>query len=729
MQKHTVLPLLFCLFSMAAFAQEKMLTIEDATHMNPKLNAASLSQLQWIPGTRNFAYVANNAIVRGIAGNPKRDTLVRLRELNMVLGFNRIDTLKRFPAVTFANENQFYFISSNRLCLTDMLNNTVEVKNSWDKKAANTDLAKPSYRMAYTIDNNLFIADNGKVITVSDEKNPGIVYGSERVHRNEFGIDKGTFWSPTGEHLAFYCMDETMVTDYPLVDVSQRIATVAPTKYPMAGMASHKVTVGIYSLASGKIIYLQTRDRMKTLLPTGLSGDTAGADSIEYLTNVTWSPDEKHLYVAVLNRAQDHMQLNKYDAQTGALVKTLFEERNNRYVEPLHGPWFIGTDPGRFIWQSRRNGFNHLYLYDSEGNPLKQLTDGPWEVSQIVKADKAGTKVFFMANREDPIGSQLYSVDLKKGEIRLLTGETGVHFAQVCDDGKFIIDNYNNLSKAREIQLLGETGLTAEVLLTAGNPLKDYRLGETSIFTIPAGDRTPLYCRLIKPVDFDSTKKYPVIIYVYGGPHSQLVTRSWLGGGGLFLNYLASKGYVVFTLDNRGTAARGAEFEQVIHRNLGVAELADQMAGVRFLKQLPYVDSTRIGVNGWSYGGFMTITMMLKNPGTFKVAVCGGPVTDWQYYEVMYGERYMDTPQENPDGYKNACLMNHAGNLTGKLLIIHDDQDGTVVPQNSLVFLKKCVDLGKQVDFFLYPGHEHNVRGKDRIHLNQKMVQYFQDYL
>ncbi len=719
MNKYFCIVLLSIVFSFNLRAQTKLLTIEDASYMSPKLNAANLSQLQWLPGAEQFVYVANNSLIQGSAAKPKRDTLVRLPDLNLLLKYNKLDTLKRFPSVTFLTKDQFYYISGSKLFQCDIMKNAVAMVNSWDEKAANLDVDPSGKLAAFTRGNNLFISAGGKETAVSAEKNEGIVYGSERVHRNEFGIGKGTFWSPDGQNLAFYRMDETMVADYPLVDVTTRIATVNPTKYPMAGMTSHKVTVGVYSVKSGKTIYLQTS--------SPVSPDSAAR--IEYLTNITWSPDGKTIYIATLNRDQDFMQLNAYDAVNGQFIRTLFEEKNNTYVEPLTGPKFLAGDAGKFIWESRRDGFNHLYLYDVKGTLIRQLTKGPWEVTEFLKTDEAGSKAWFLCNKDNPLDRQLYAADINNDNIAAVTGISGTHGVKISDDNQYYIDTYSSTSVSRQVEILDQKGKSMQTLVENTNPLRDYKLGETSIFTLKNEENTDLYCRLIKPAGFDPEKKYPVIIYVYGGPHSQLITNSWLGGAGLFLNYLADMGYVVFTLDNRGTSNRGRDFEQAIFRNLGTKEVRDQMVGVNYLKSLPFVDSTRIGINGWSYGGFMTVSMFLKHPGTFKVAVCGGPVIDWKYYEVMYGERYMDTPQSNPDGYKNACLLNYVKNMEGKLLIIHDDQDGTVVPQNSMTFLKKCIDEGKQVDFFIYPGHEHNVRGKDRVHLNQKMVQYFRENL
>ncbi len=706
-------------------AQSRLLTMEEATGMNTALRSATMAQLQWMGKSSSFAWVKEDVLLSGNVRPSATDTLLTLAVLNSVTGALLEKPLKKFPSVTFLDEKRFLFPSANKYILFDLSDQTARKVNGCDAEAVNIDLEKSTFKIAYTKGNNLFIAFRDKEIPVTHDSLPGIVNGSERVHRNEFGISKGTFWSPKGTLLAFYRMDESGVTDYPLVDIMQRIAVEKPVKYPMAGMKSHKVTLGVYDTRYGKTVFLHTpylEDPSANLSPEE-------KDDMEYLTNVSWSPDEKFIYIACLNRDQDHMKFNKYDASTGHLVKTLFEERSDKYVEPEHPAEFLDDNRNLFIWQSARDGFNHLYLYDSEGNLVRRLTEGPWVVQRFVKYDAVSGKVFFLWNMDNPLDTRLYAVPVKKGNPYPVISVPGTHEPLISGDGSFILDKFNSLDISGQVELLDNKGKNIRMLLQNSNPLKEFNLGKTSLFALKNEENTDLWCRLIRPVDFDSTKKYPVIIYVYGGPHSQLVTNTWLGGGGLFLNYLAQQGYVVFTLDNRGTSDRGLAFEQAIFRQLGKYELSDQMAGVKYLKSLPWVDTTRIGINGWSYGGFMTITMMLRQPGTFKVGVCGGPVTDWKYYEVMYGERYMDTPESNPEGYKDACLLNYVKDLKGKLLIIHDDLDETVVPQNSLTFLKKCVDEKKQVDFFIYPGHEHNVRGTDRVHLNQKMVQYFKDYL
>jgi dipeptidyl-peptidase-4 len=414
---------------------------------------------------------------------------------------------------------------------------------------------------------------------------------------------------------------------------------------------------------------------------------------------------------------------------TGMYIKTLYEETNQRYVEPQSGLFFLNKTPSKFLILSQRDGWNHIYMMETNTNDKKQLTKGPWVVKDILGIDKNDEFVYFTGNRENPIETQLYSLELKTGNIARLTQAEGTHAPNLSPDFSYFIDSYNSLKIANQIDLTTTKGVKVRTLHTSIDPLKDYKLGETSIFTIKNKQNTDLYCRMIKPADFDPQKKYPVLVYVYGGPHSQLVTNSWLGGAGLFLNYMAQKGYLIFTLDNRGTSNRGFEFESCIHRQVGVLEMEDQLEGVNYLKSLPYVDASRIGLDGWSYGGFMTLTLLLKNPGVFKDATCGGPVIDWKWYEIMYGERYMDRPDENQDGYEKASLLNYVDSLNAPLLIFQGAQDNTVVWQHSQSFIEKCIKAGKLVDYFIYPTHEHNVSGPDRAHLWKKIEQFHDQHL
>ena len=702
--RRLILSLILVVQIIPALAQGKMLVPEEIM-ANRTLYPSGLTNLQWQGNSGFFTWQEGSIILRSHVKKENIDTLYNLESFNKLFSVTGKQPLKRIPYISWKDDQTMVFnVAQEYYMIKD---GNLTVMHSLPENARNNDEAPTTGYMAYTIDNNLFIAVGGRTTQVTSDSDKAIVNG-QSVHRNEFGINKGTFWSPDGGKLAFYRMDESMVTEYPIVDITTRVAELNSIRYPMAGMTSHQVTVGVFDINSGNTVFLKT-----------------GEPKDQYLTNVAWSPDEKYIYVAVINRDQNHMKLNQYDVTTGDLVKTLFEEKNERYVEPQNPMVFLPEQNDHFIWQSQRDGYNHLYLYNTEGKLVRQLTQGNWVVTGLSGFDESGKGIFYTSNEASPVGDYLYFLDLRSGRRGLLTSEKGTHNVIIRPDGNYFITSYSNLSTPRVVKLQESKGKYFRELKKAENPLKDYELGVTDIFTIKADDgTTDLYCRLIKPAHFDPQTRYPVFVYVYGGPHAQLVTDTWMSGG-LFLQYMAQKGYVVFTVDNRGTANRGFEFESIIHRRLGEIEKADQMKGIEFLKSLPYVDQERIGVDGWSYGGFMSVNLKLSYPEVFKVATAGGPVTDWKYYEVMYGERYMDTPEQNPDGYKNSSLLNKTENLKGKLMIIHGCVDPTVVWQQSLDFVNACIANKKQLDYFVYPTHEHNVGGIDRAHLFRKISEYF----
>lgn len=587
-------------------------------------------------------------------------------------------------------------------------------QKDWRKPANNDPKLEERVKLK---EGNLYV--DGKLVERGDGYN--IVLG-ESVHRNEFGINGGLFWSPQANYLAFYRMDQSMVVDYPIVNTKAREAEVRNIKYPMAGMKSHEVTVGVYDTRNQRLVYLST------------ARDTTVHEREMYLTNIAWSPDEKYVFIAKINREQNHMWLEQYDAITGAFVKVLFEETNPRYVEPCE-PMFFTPKGDQFLWFSMRDGYKHLYLYNMDGTLVKQVTRGEYEVEDFIQFDKKGENIFIYANKDNLAGRDAYRVNLKKGTMECLTmqenGLHGTHTIALNEQGTMWIDLWSSVDVPMRADLRDlKHKNVVHTFFTSENPLEGYAMPGVKLGTIKAADgKTDLYYRLITPPDMEPGKKYPTLVYVYGGPHSQLVTDSWLGGGNLYFMFLAQQGYVVFTVDNRGTDNRGFEFESCTHRHLGEIEMADQMEGVKFLRSLPFVDENRMGVEGWSFGGFMTITMKLAHPEIFKVGCAGGPVIDWKWYEIMYGERYMDTPQENPDGYEANCLLNKAQNLEGRLLVIHGCEDNTVVWQHSLEFIERCINNYKQVDYFVYPHHEHNVLGRERLHLYQKMFQYYEDHL
>ena len=570
-----------------------------------------------------------------------------------------------------------------------------------------------SRAVAYVKDHQLFVRDSdNKEQKLTADGSRDIVYG-QSVHRNEFGIDKGLFWSPNGMRLAFYRMDQSKVTDYPQVDIFQRSATYEPDKYPMAGETSHQVTVGIYDLHTQQTIYLQ-----------------AGNPTDRYFTNIAWAPDGNTLYMFELNRDQNDCRLVSYDATTGQRIAELYRETSEKYVEPLHPIVFLPWDSDKFIMQSQRDGFNHLYIYNKVGKLQKQLTSGPFVVQQVLGFNEKQKSIIITSNEANPIQHNTYTVSVKTGKRVLLDNGKGSHHAVLSANGEWMYDRYTEPDVPRNIDLVNTKTGKAQRLLTAADPWKGYKVPIFESGTIKAADgTTDLYYRMVKPHDFNPTKKYPTIVYVYGGPHAHNVEAGWHWYSRSWETYMAQKGYILFILDNRGSENRGLAFEQATFRQLGQIEMQDQMKGVDFLRTLPYVDMQRLGVHGWSFGGFMTISLMVNYPDVFKVGVAGGPVIDWKWYEVMYGERYMDTPQTNPDGYAKTSLIDKAKNLKGKLQIITGYNDNTVVPQHCLSFLDACIKAGTQPDFFAYPGEEHNMRGHASVHLHERITQYFEDYL
>ncbi|MFV0173028.1 DPP IV N-terminal domain-containing protein [Empedobacter falsenii] len=694
------------LLSASLLAQKKNITMEDAVlGLSTNLRIENLNQVQWIPNqnafTQNVKTSYGEALIKKEVPSLKTDTIFRSSQFEN----------KRIPSLNWINDKQAYFSTKTGYKTIT----TAGQQADWLKlpdNAENVEFDAINNQVGYVIDNNLFFVDKaGKTHQVTNDGKYEIVNGKS-VHQNEFGIHKGIFISPKGNLVAFYKMDQTVVTDYPIIDWSVQPAVNKNIKYPFAGTKNHIVTLGVYNPSTQKTIFLETQPEVD-----------------HYLTSVTWSPDEKHIYIALLSRNQKHMELNQYDAISGKLIKILFKEDDAKYVEPQNELHFIPGKSNEFIWWSQRDGFMHLYRFNTDGKLLNQITKGDWIVTDLVGENAKKKELLVMTTKDSPKERQLYAVNWENGKLRKITTDAGTHNVSVSSNGEYIVDNWSNDNTPRKIDVIAANGKLKQNILTAQNPLANYNTAKVENITLKADDGTDLYGKLIYPTNFDQSKKYPVIVYLYNGPHAQLITNRFPATGNLWYDHLAEKGYVVFTMDGRGSANRGLKFEQAIHGNVGTTEMNDQMKGVDFLKTLPFVDADRMGIHGWSYGGFMTTSFMLRKPDVFKVGVAGGPVLDWTQYEIMYTERYMESPQDNPEGYKTSNLFNRTKDLKGKLLMIHGAQDPVVVWQHSVDFVREAVKNGVQMDYFIYPGHEHNVRGKDRVHLMQKITDYFDLYL
>lgn len=712
--KRLILTALAMMFVMTSFAQEKkMLTAVDASYNNRAIYPKSKSY-RWLAGTDKYVFTEDGVLMVQAPGAKSANPLLNIDQINIMARNGGYEEFKRIPNITWTNENVGYFykaegessISLNSLSLTAKAMKRI---TTIPVEAENHTIAEKTMRVAYTIGNDLYIADGDKQLRLTN--NPEHVIAGQSVHRNEFAIEGGIFWSPDGNRLAYYSMDESMVTDYPLVDITSRVAEAAPIKYPMAGMTSHVVKLHVYDIATGTDVVMKT-----------------GEPADHYLTAITWNNDNGKIYIGELNREQNSLDFNEYNALTGEFNKTIFHDEDEQYVEPVGPAHFLPGSTTEFIWLAQRDGYYHLWLHNTKSLKAKQLEKGDYVVTSFDGFDNNGN-VYYTSTEVSPLQRHFYKVNLKNGKKTQITKEHGTHEVAPSASGDYFLDFYTSTDVARAVDLHYAKGNFTEKLYRADDPLTEYNTGTIELGELKAEDGQTLYTRLIKPYDFDPNKKYPVIVYVYGGPHAQMITDSWTAGAGIDLLYYAQEGFIVFTLDNRGSADRGEAFEQVIHRQCGQCEMRDQMVGVEYLKSLPYVDAGRIGSDGWSYGGFMSTSLKINHPETFKVSVAGGPVLDWKYYEIMYGERYMDTPQENPEGYELTSLENKTDRLEGKLLMIHCTTDPVVMWQHSLVFVENCIHNGKQLDYFVYPGHEHNVHGMDRAHMITKILEYFKDNL
>ncbi|MFD1552195.1 S9 family peptidase [Putridiphycobacter roseus] len=684
-------------------AQKTELTLKDAVMQQYRAFYPQRSvMVKWIPNSKSYASLSADyqTLVKTDINSGNKTNLINTEELAKITG----EAPGYINVVSWKNENQFYLQNKNKFYLINLADKSGTFLNEAPAEAENINFHAASKQIAYTVANNLFLVDAKKEIKQITANKEGTVSG-QAIARSEFGITNGIFWSPQGDKIGFYQKDESKVADYPLLNINDTPGSLNSIKYPMAGQSSEQGKAGVYNTQNGKTFFIQ---------PTG--------DKEDYITNFGWNLDGSEVYIAEVNRDQNHTKLIQYNGFSGEMKKIILEEKNDKWTEPESPVYFVNDQD--FIWMSEKDGFMNMYLYNAiSGKLVKQLTTNQWVITGIEGYDDKGN-IYFTGTGEKPTEKHYFKVNIKSGKQTQLTKE-GTHSLIFNDDFTYMFDSYSSVTIPNIEKVMSTKGKTKLNVLTAKNPLENIQMGTAEYGTIKAADKkTDLHYRLIKPSNFDSNKKYPVLVYVYGGPHAQLVTNSWYGGASLWMYWMAEQDYLVFTVDNRGSANRGFEFESVIHRNLGDHEMDDQLEGVKFLKSLPYVDGNRLAVHGWSFGGFMTTSLMLRQPGTFTTGVAGGPVTDWKYYEIMYGERYMDRPAQNKEGYEKASLMNYVKNLDGNLLLIHGTADDVVVMQHNLALVKAFIEAEVQMDFFPYPMHPHNVRGKDRVHLMTKVLNY-----
>lgn len=534
------------------------------------------------------------------------------------------------------------------------------------------------------------------------------------VYPEELQITTAYWWSPDSTQIAFLQMDQSAVTRYPLVNFLSPTGDTEWMRYPKAGGANPVVRVGVVAIKGGRPRWMDI-----------------GKDTNIYIARVNWLPDSRRLAIQRLNRAQTKLELLFASAGTGRSQVILTEE--DQYWVNLNDDlyFFRNQALGGFLWASERNGYRHLYLYDLNGKQLRQVTGGDWEVSQVEGVDESEGAVYFTTTEKSPLERHLYKVSLTGGIVSRLTRDDGTHNVSLSPDARHFVDTYSNVMTPPRQDVYRTDGTRATVINeNSVSELAEYGLQTPEFFQVRGADGTELNAMMIKPPDFDPAKKYPVLIYTYGGPHSQVVTNSWGRTRVLWHQMMAQKGYIIFSVDNRGSSGRGHRFESAIYKKFGTQELADQLAGVAYLKSLPYVDGARIGIWGWSFGGYMACYAMTNAPDVFKAGFAGAPVTDWRQYDTIYTERYMKLPQENAEGYQNSSPVHQAAQLKGKLLIAHGTGDDNVHFANTLELTEEFIKAGKYAETMFYPARGHGISDTAaQIHLFRRVTQFFLDNL
>ena len=587
------------------------------------------------------------------------------------------------------------FEGPTSLAWYDLKSQSSRVLVSGKQELADPKISPDGKLVSYVRDHNLW------VVTTADGKERALTQGGTEelrkgeldwVYPEELDITTAYWWAPDSSSVAFLEMDERKVTQFPLVDFASYSGEADLERYPVPGGANPIVHVYVVPAAGGEPRKMDT-----------------GTETNNYLPRVNWLPDSKRLAIQRLNREQNVLDLVLADASTGN-SKTILTEKDPYWINVSDDLHFL-KDSTRFVWSSERSGYRHLYLYDVSGKQLAQLTKGDWEVTQLDAVDESAGLVYFGATEKSPIERHLYRVSLDGSRFARLTKEDGTHGIRFSPDAKAYVDTYSNvMTPPRRDTFSGDGAKLATLEENKVPELAEFHLSPVEFFTIQSHDGVTLNCSIIKPPHFDPSKKYPVITYTYGGPHAQVILNAWAGRGGfLWHQMMAQKGYIIFSLDNRGSAGRGHLFEEPIHYRLGAQELSDQRDGAAWLRNQPYVDPNRIGIWGWSYGGHMTLHAMFEAGEIYKAGFAGGPVTDWHYYDTIYTERYLGLLPQREEGYQESSPIKNADHLKGKLLIAHGTGDDNVHYSNTLALINDLISQGKYVEVIAFPGRGHGV--------------------
>jgi dipeptidyl-peptidase-4 len=712
------------------FAQKaaKKLTVERIfDYDKPSLSGSLPSNIQWLPDSKSFIYEEKNNETKEWdlwqfdTTTGKADILLTSETLQKA--FESIVTNKKEMKIsprdyTLSPDGKtLLFTFFGDLYCFNMEKKTLRRLTASKAEEQNPEFSPNSRYIGYTRDNNLFVLDLS-----TDLETQLTADGCEHilngyltwVYYEElyFRGYKGFWWSPDSKYITFYRFDESKVFKMPMVDHIPIEAKVIPVVYPKAGMVNPLAKMGIVSIDEGKIAWI----------------DIPAEEEI-YIARAIWLPDGKQLSLQILNRDQNKLRFLLADPETGK-TKQVFSEEQETWVTQTDDIHFM-KNKQELIWTSDRDGWNHFYLYDLKGNLISQLTKGKWQVSSLLHVDEENDLLYFTADEKSSLEKHIYRIKLDGTGLEQLSKADGWHSIRMAPSGKLFLDSYSTVMRPPMMELFRLDGTklyTIEENIV--EELADYPMSKPEFLTFKTDDGLKLPAMMIKPQKFNKGKKYPVIVSIYGGPESQEVANRWGGSTDLWYQLLAEKGFIIFVMDNRCSAHFGKEGASKMYRNFGHWEVEDQKSAVTYLRTLPYVDASRIGIWGWSYGGYNTCMTMLKAADYFQVGVAVAPVTDFRDYDSIYTERYMDMPQDNPEGYKNGSALNFADQLKGKLLIIHGTMDDNVHFQNSVQLANELIKHQKQFDFMLYPRRAHGIyRDKGHLHVFTLITNYFIRYL
>ncbi|MEP6794962.1 MAG: S9 family peptidase [Saprospiraceae bacterium] len=604
--------------------------------------------------------------------------------------------------------NYVYNLSTGKITKLSVVNKQMHATFSPDGK-----------RVAYVMDNDLYFKDitSGKTTRVTnDGKVNAIINGScDWVYEEEFSFTKAFAWSPDSRHLAYYRFDESAVKEITMTNYIGEVYPEMETfKYPKVGMENSKVSIHLYDTKTKK---KATVDR--------------NSDPDGYIPRIKWTTDPSKLCVFRMNRHQNHLDLLLANAADGKTT-TLLQEDNKYYID-IHDNLTFLADQGGFIWTSEKDGYNHIYLYGMDGKLRQQLTSGSWEVTEFYGVDEKNKIVYFQGNMKSPMEREIYSVDLNGGTPKMIKGDTGTNSAAFSTTFDLFVWTHSGINTPTSYAVNDRNGKLVRMLEDNANVKKlqeEYKVQPVEFFNFTTSEGVKLNGYEIKPTDFDPTRKYPVFMYLYGGPGSQEVLDGWIGSDYWWFQSLAQQGYIIACVDNRGTGGRGEEFKKMTYLQLGHYETIDQIEAAKYLGKLPYADPARIGIFGWSYGAYMSSLCLFKGNDVFNSAIAVAPVTNWKWYDSIYTERYMRTTEENSKGYEDNSPVDFADKLTGNYLLVHGSSDDNVHFQNTAELSAALIKANKQYDTYFYPNRNHSIYGDNaRRHLYVKMTDFINEHL